>query len=81
MDIKYDLSMDFPANASTILSSIPAITKLQVMSLGASDVIDRLKGCMVTTSDATTMVKFDGKNYRKWAMYMEALAVKRMSGT
>ncbi|KAK9241569.1 hypothetical protein V1506DRAFT_446701, partial [Lipomyces tetrasporus] len=43
----------------------------------APDVTDRLKGCMVSTSGATTMVKFDGKNYRKWAMYMEALSVQK----
>ncbi|KAK9428538.1 hypothetical protein V1505DRAFT_395097 [Lipomyces doorenjongii] len=77
MDTKYNLNMEFRDSASTILSSIPALTKLQVMSPGAPDVTYRLKGCMVSTSGATTMVKFDGKNYRKWAMYMEALSVQK----
>ncbi|KAK9242238.1 hypothetical protein V1506DRAFT_572118 [Lipomyces tetrasporus] len=69
--------MEFLDFASTILSSIPTLTKLQVMSPGAPEVTDRLKGCTVSTSGATTMVKFDGKNYRKWAMYMEALSVQK----
>ncbi|KAK9481896.1 hypothetical protein V1527DRAFT_486185 [Lipomyces starkeyi] len=68
--------MEFLDSASTILSSIPAIIKQQVMSPGAPDVTDRLKGCMVSTSGATALVKFDGKNYRTWAMYMEPLSVQ-----
>ncbi|KAK9318696.1 hypothetical protein V1517DRAFT_267479, partial [Lipomyces orientalis] len=71
--------MEFLNSASTILSSIPAIIKQQVMSPDAPDVTDRLRGCTIGTSgtSATTMVKFDGKNYRKWAMYMEALFVQK----
>ncbi|KAK9481700.1 hypothetical protein V1527DRAFT_486376 [Lipomyces starkeyi] len=32
---------------------------------------------LVTSSTAGGMVKFNGKNYRQWAMYMEALHVHR----
>ncbi|KAK9357612.1 hypothetical protein V1504DRAFT_471924 [Lipomyces starkeyi] len=60
MDTKYNLNMEFLDSATTVLSSILAVLKQQVMSPGA-----------------TTMVKFDGKNYRKWAMYMEALSVQK----
>ncbi|KAK9481787.1 hypothetical protein V1527DRAFT_499547 [Lipomyces starkeyi] len=66
-------------NVDTFLSRIPAIIAQQVMSPGAPDVSHRMpfSNSLPTNSTAGGMVKFNGKDYRQWAMYMEALHVHR----
>ncbi|KAK9311932.1 hypothetical protein V1524DRAFT_440827 [Lipomyces starkeyi] len=49
------------------------------MSPAAPDVSHRVPttNSLATPSTAGGMVKFNGKNYKQWAMYMEALHVHR----
>ncbi|KAK9318107.1 hypothetical protein V1524DRAFT_340985, partial [Lipomyces starkeyi] len=69
----------FVDNVDTFLSRIPAVIAQQVMSPGAPDVSHRVPttNSLATPSTAGGMVKFNGKNYKQWAMYMEALHVHR----
>ncbi|KAK9427008.1 hypothetical protein V1505DRAFT_359218 [Lipomyces doorenjongii] len=69
----------FVDNVDTFLSRIPTIIAQQVMSPGAPDISHRMtiSNSLLSNSTAGGMVKFIGKNYRQWAMYMEALCVHR----
>ncbi|KAK9482970.1 hypothetical protein V1527DRAFT_474576 [Lipomyces starkeyi] len=69
-----DSAKVFVDNIHTILSAIPSHVIQQVMSPAAPDVSGRFNANgLGTPLTVGAMVKFDGKNYRQWAMYMEAL--------